>query len=75
MGDQLQVTKCGSSLAVHIPEPVAEAWGVHEGSLVELDSSGDEVVLHKKKYDLAELLAKMTPENQHPEQDWASAAG
>ena len=75
MGDKLRVGKCGPSLAVHIPEAVAQAWGVREGSLVELDSSGDETVLRKKQYDLADLIAQITPENRHPEMDWGPPQG
>ena len=36
---------------------------------------GDEAVLRKKKYDLADMLARMTPDNLHPEQDWGRTQG
>ena len=36
---------------------------------------GEEVVLRKRKYDLAELVAQMRPENQHPEQEWGAPQG
>ena len=32
MGAKSRVAKWGSSLAVRIPKPVAEQWGVQEGS-------------------------------------------
>lgn len=75
MGARSHVTRWGSSLAVRIPKPIAEQWGVHEGSAIEIVASGDEVVLRKRKYDLADLVARMRPEHQHPEQDWGAPQG
>ena len=75
MGAKSHVTKWGSSLAVRIPKPIAEQWGVREGSAIEIVTRGDEVVLRKREYDLAELVARMRPENQHPEQDWGAPQG
>ena len=75
MGARSHVSKWGSSLAVRIPKPIAEQWGVHEGSAIEIVPHGDEVVLRKKKYDLEELVAQMNPDNQHPEQDWGEPQG
>ena len=75
MGAKSHVTKWGSSLAVRIPKPIAEQWGVREGSAIEIVTRGDEVVLRKREYDLAELVARMRPEHQHPEQDWGAPQG
>lgn len=75
MGARSHVSKWGSSLAVRIPKPIAEQWGVHEGSAIEILSHGDEVVLRKRTYDLADLVSQMNPENQHPEQDWGESQG
>ena len=59
----------GASLAVRIPKPIAEQWGVQEGSAIEIVPRGDQVVLRRKSYDLAVMLAEITPDNVHPEQD------
>ncbi len=75
MGARSHISRWGSSLAVRIPKPIAEQWGVQEGSVIEIVSRGDEVVLRKRTYDLAELVARMNPENQHPEQDWGEPQG
>lgn len=75
MGARSHVTRWGSSLAVRIPKPIAEQWGVHEGSAIEIVASGDEVVLRKRRYDLADLVARMRPEHQHPEHDWGGPQG
>lgn len=40
-----------------------------------LVSHGEQVVIRKKKYDLAEMLAKVTPENLHSEVDFGPSAG
>ena len=69
MGAKSHVSKWGASLAVRIPKPIAEQWGVQEGSAIEIVPRGDQVVLRKKSYDLADMLAEMTPDNLHPEQD------
>ncbi len=75
MGANLHIRKWGSSLAVRIPKAIAEQWGVSEGSAIEMDASDGQVVMRKRKYDLADLLARVTVDNLHPEQDTGEAAG
>ena len=75
MGANLYVRKWGGSLAVRIPKAIAEQLGVSEGSAIELDARGGQVEMLKRKYDLDDLLAGVTPENLHPEQDIGEARG
>ena len=75
MGANVHVRKWGSSLAVRIPKAIAEEWGVCDGSAIEMDAEGERVVLRKRKYDLDDLLARITPDNLHPEQDTGEAQG
>ena len=75
MGAKSYVSKWGSSLAVRIPWPIAEQWGVQEGSAIEIVPRGDQVVLRKKAYDLAGMLARVKPGNLHPGQDTGPAQG
>ena len=75
MDGKLRVSKWGSSLAVRIPRRIAEEWGVHEGSLVEIISRGDDVLLRKRRYDLDEMLAQVNDSNLHSEQDTGPAQG
>ena len=75
MGAKSRVAKWGGSLAIRIPKPVAEQWGVQEGSAIEMFSEGDSVVLRKKGYDLEEMLAQIEPEHLHPEWDTGPAMG
>ena len=75
MGAQSTVAKWGASLAIRIPKAIAEQWGVREGSAVELVSRGEQVVIRKKRYDLTEMLAEVSPENLHSEVDFGPPAG
>ena len=75
MGARSHVAKWGSSLAVRIPKPIAEQWGVREGSAVEIVSRGDEVVLSKREYSLAEMMERVTPDNLHSEFDTGPPMG
>ena len=75
MGSQTHISKWGTSLAVRIPKPIAEQWGVREGSAIEIVSCGDQVVLCKKCYNLDDMLAGVTADNLHPEMDTSPALG
>ena len=48
MGAKAHVSKWGTSLAVRIPKPIAEQWGVEEGSAIEIVPRGDRLVLQKR---------------------------
>lgn len=69
------MARWGSSLAVRIPKPIAEQWGVREGSCIEMVSRGEQLVMRKRAYDLAELVARISPETRHPEVDTGSPLG
>lgn len=75
MGAKSRVAKWGGSLAIRIPKPVAEQWGVQEGSAIEMFSEGDRVVLRKSGYDLEEMLAQIDPSNLHSEWDTGPRLG
>ncbi|MXW30530.1 MAG: AbrB/MazE/SpoVT family DNA-binding domain-containing protein [Chloroflexi bacterium] len=70
MGAKTHVSRWGTSLAVRIPKAIVEQWGIQEGSAIELISRGGEVVLRKQPYDLEAMLAEVTPDNLHAEQDF-----
>ena len=75
MGAKSHVSKWGTSLAVRIPKPIAEQWGVEEGSAIEIVPRGDRLVLGKKAYVLNEMLAAVEPGNLHPEVRTGPARG
>ena len=73
MGARTRVLRWGASLAIRIPKPVAEQWGVREGAVVELVPRRDEVILRKRRCDLGDLVAGITEANRHGEVDWGRA--
>ena len=75
MGARSHVSRWGSSLAVRIPKPIAEQWGVQEGSSIEIVSDDGQVILRKTPYDLADMLAQVNPDNVHTEHDFGQAQG
>ena len=75
MSAKSHISKWGTSLAIRIPKAIAEQWGVQEGAVIEIETRGNEILLRKKKYDLSEMLAQITPENLHIEEDWGAAQG
>ena len=75
MGTKSRIAKWGTSLAVRIPKPIAEQWGVHEGSAIEMISQGDQVVMRKGTYNLDDMLGQVTADNLHPEVDSGPAQG
>ena len=75
MSARTRVSRWGASLAIRIPKPVAEQWGVREGAVIELVTRRDEVILRKRRYGLDELVAGITADNRHAEVDWGAAEG
>lgn len=75
MDARSHIVRWGTSLAIRIPKSVAEQWGVHEGSRIEMVPRGDQLVMSKRAYDLAELLARMSPETLHGEIDTGPTQG
>ena len=75
MAAKTRIATWGSSLAVRIPKPIAEQWGVQEGSAIEIVADGDTLMLKKQVFDLTSLLDQVTPENLHEETDTGSHQG
>ena len=75
MGTKSRILKWGTSLAIRIPKPIAEQWGVREGSAIEIVPRGEQVVLSKRRHSLSEMLARVTPDNLHSEVDTGPPVG
>lgn len=78
MTAKAQMARWGNSLAVRIPRQLAEEAGLREGDAVALAVESRGSVAIKAMYSpptLAELVAKITPENLHRESDWAERVG
>ena len=78
MRDESTISKWGNSLAVRIPLAIAKQASLAEGDCVKLalDRKGG-IVLRptRRKYELADLVAQITPKNRHRETDWGRPRG
>lgn len=73
-----QLSKWGNSLAVRIPQSVAEAAKLRQGDRLEFKVTAPGAVqirTAKTKPTLAQLIRGITPENRHEETDWGRAVG
>jgi antitoxin MazE len=73
-----QVSKWGNSLAVRIPQNVAKEARLAEGDRVTLDLTTDGSIVvrsTRRKYDLRQLVSKITSKNRHSEIDWGPPVG
>jgi antitoxin MazE len=78
MRNQTTLAKWGNSLAVRIPQSIAKEAGLNEGDFLALGLGGDgSIVLRstRKKYELSDLVSRITPKNRHRETDWGRPQG
>jgi antitoxin MazE len=66
------VQRWGNSLGVRIPKALAEQVDLKEGTEVEFDAAEGGLTIRprrsrRRKYTLAELLARMKPQHRHGE--------
>ena len=62
---RVQVQKWGNSAAVRVPALALKDAGMQVGQSLELRVEGGKLVIEPAAESLEDLLAKMTPENQH----------
>ncbi len=78
MRSESTISKWGNSLAVRIPLAIAKQAGINEGDCVKmaLDRDGT-IVLRpaRRRYELSELVARITPRNRHRGTDWGRPEG
>ena len=69
--------KWGNSLAVRIPKAIAEQAGVREEDELDIEVEAEVIRLKPRRRTpgLAELLAQVTPENQHGEAGFGTPEG
>ena len=73
-----QIQKWGNSLAVRIPKAFAANLGLVQNSSVELALKDGSLVVRPSpspKYQLSELLDRVTENNLHSEEDYGRAVG
>jgi len=73
----MRVAKWGNSLAVRIPQALAEQAQLDEGAEVEVSVEGGSLSIRRRprRYTLDELVDQITPENRHEETDWGEPQG
>lgn len=74
---RIQLKRWGNSLGMRIPKGIADAAGLKADDAVCIDASQDGFIVKKarRKYTLAELLSRVTPENRHDEVDLGGPVG
>jgi antitoxin MazE len=78
MRNETTISKWGNSLAVRIPLAIAKQAGLDEGDCVALALDGEGGIAlrpTRRKYELAELVSRITPGNRHRETDWGQPQG
>ena len=69
-GSECTISKWGNSLAVRIPLAIAKQAGLGEGDCVKMTLERDGAIVLRpagRKYDLSELVARITIKNRHRE--------
>ena len=74
-GEWIPIGEVFSIFAVWIPKSIAELWGVHEGSAIEIAPRGKQGVMRKRACNLADMLSQVTTDNLHPEISAGPALG
>jgi len=74
----VKIQKWGNSLALRIPSSIAKQLGIQLNSLVNIDESGEKIIVEpikKPKYKLADLLSGINENNIHEEQSFGATVG
>lgn len=75
---RVHVKKWGNSASVRIPAAIMEAAHLRLDDAVDVREEGGRIVIEavsEEEYDLAQLVAAITPENRHDETDFGPAVG
>ena len=73
-----KIQKWGNSLGIRIPKALAQEVRIDEGASVNLTVENGPLIITpaaEKRYDLADLLGRVSPDNLHGETDAGPAAG
>ncbi|MGA2271766.1 MAG: AbrB/MazE/SpoVT family DNA-binding domain-containing protein [Bryobacteraceae bacterium] len=78
MRNETTVSKWGNSLAVRIPQGIAKQARISEGDCLAMALQRDGAIVLRStrpRYDLSELVSRITPRNRHREIDWGPPVG
>ena len=78
MPNETTVAKWGNSLAVRIPQAFAKQARISEGDTLDLALREDGAIVlssARRRYQLSDLVSRITPKNRHRETDWGQPVG
>ncbi len=77
MAKPQKISKWGNSLAVRIPQDVAERAGIRAGDEVAVTASSGKLTVMRKKqgYRIEDFVKRMTPEARPELADWGPPRG
>ena len=78
MNLKVKAQKWGNSLGMRIPKPIADELALTDGTVLELEIHGEDLIVHqskKRKYELRDLLAQINSKNLHTEINSGEAVG
>ena len=78
MRNETTISKWGNSLAVRIPLAIARQASLSEGDCVALALDRNGVIVlrpTRRKYELSDLVAQITPKNLHRATNWGKPQG
>lgn len=78
MGTECRISKWGNSLAVRIPLAIAKQTSLGDGDCVTLSLDGNGGIIlrpKRRKYELSDLVARITRKNRHRETEWGPPQG
>ena len=72
-----KIRKWGNSYAVRIPKSMAIKHGLKDNGPVQLIDEANSIRIQsvRKKYNLDEMIASITPKTRHPLIDWGPDVG
>ena len=76
MPSETTISKWGNSLAIRIPQAIAKQASLNEGDCVAFNHEGAIVVRPtRRRYELSELVSRITAKNRHRETVWGKPQG
>ncbi|MEA1651428.1 AbrB/MazE/SpoVT family DNA-binding domain-containing protein [Nitrospirillum sp. BR 11164] len=74
---QVQISRWGNSLGLRVPKDIASEVGLTEGDRVEMVAEHGRIVISptRPRYQLADLLAGMTPDAMGAAFEWGDDVG
>jgi antitoxin MazE len=79
---KVEFLKWGNSLALRVPKAFAQEIGAHVGKAANMEVRDGKLIVEvakpkrrPRRYNLAQLVANIRPENRHRELEWGPPVG